>query len=254
MLNQHYLDPMFPLSKDQKQVAKAEKGVEWKSGGEVASHNEDDVGDKFDDLFLDRIVTPDEKLALRRDLSKILEMGNVRRDSGLEFGSGQVLKDAYGLTSRKDGNSDECLTFKRTASDRVVAEEARGKTVKDLSRLWRYVGGKSPTDREHSKDEHHHGLFDEHRKHRHDRHHQRKADQELGDGPVFEQQKSPILLVFERPKSPFPHPSLGSDEQFFHVSSFCEAFLRRSPGDLVRVGPCPGAHPLLKAIAVQMEP
>lgn len=215
MLNQHYLDPMFPLSKGQKQAIKEEKGIKWNLEGENAGQNEDCLGDKVEELFLNRIVTPDERLGMRRDFTAIAEMGITRRESGLEFGSGQVLKDAYGLGSFQDANGDECLTFKRTASDQVLAEEARGKTVKDLSRLWKYLGGKSPMD--HGRSEGYHDeLPHEHRKHRHHHHNQRKNDPEVGDGLAPEQPKSPIPSISDRSKSPFPHPSPTNEEHFFH--------------------------------------
>ena len=207
MFNQHYLDPMFPLSKSQGQVVKAEKGINRKPRERLARHSDDQVGDKFDESFLDRIVTPDERLAMERDLVAIAELGVARRASGLEFGSGQVLKHDHGVTKDKNADGGECLTFGRTDSGRVVAKEARGKTVKELSRLWKYLGGRSPMD--------HHPT-------------QQKIDQDSGDGPALEQ--SPTLSLFDRPKSSVPHPSPTTDEQVFHVSSFSEAFLRHPHG------------------------
>ena len=222
MLNQHYLDPMFPLSKGQKQASKKEKGVKWKLEGKSADRNGDYIGDKFEERFLDRIVTPDERLAMRRDFTAIAAMGITRRESGLEFGSGQVLKDVNGLDSVQDANGDECLTFKRTASDRVMAEEARGKTVKNLSRLWQYLGGKSPMDHGYSEAGYHDKPPHEHRKHRQIQHSERRASG--SDGLILEKPRSPISSVSDRPKSPFPHPSPTNEEHFFHVSIFSEPF------------------------------
>ena len=216
MLNQHYLDPMFPLSKRQNQASKAKK---------------DNVGEKLDEAFLDRIVTPDEKLAMQRYFTAIADMGVMKHESGLEFGSGQVLKYAYGQANGSDADVDECLTFQRTTSDRVVAEEAKGKTVKELSRLWKYLGGKSPMDHDHIENGYHDELIHEHRKNHHYHHNQQTAAQEPGDEPFLGQQQSPISSLFDRQKSPFPHPR-PTDEQFFHVSSFSDPFVRRSRGDL----------------------
>lgn len=207
MLNQHYLDPMFSLSKSRKQAAKGEKGIQWKPERKNVVHNED----KQD--FLDRIVTPDERLATRRDSTAVAKLDVARRDSGLEFGSGQILKDTSGPAIGKDAEGDSCLTFTRTASDRVVAEKAVGKTVKELSRLWKYLGGKSPIDHEQNDAKHHDDHPHEHRKDRHDHWDQRKAEQNSGDEPVLEQQKSP-----------FPHLSPTTEEHFFHVSNFFEPF------------------------------
>lgn len=227
MLYQHYLDPIFLLSKCQTQAAKKRKGIKWKHEGKITSDNEENVRDEFDEHFLDRIVTPDERLAMQRDFTAVVaEIGVVRRESELEFGSGQVLEAAaYGRASCTDTKVDECLTFRRTASDRVVAEEARGKTVRDLSRLWKYLGGKSPVDHEHNAEGYHNEPPHEHREHRkHRRDHpiQRKADEVSGYGLVLEQQKSPIASAFDHAKLPFPHPSPTTDEQFFHVSSSSE--------------------------------
>lgn len=178
MLNQHYLDPMFPLAKGQQQATGEKKGIKWKSGAKAVDHNKSNVGDKFDERFLDRIVTPDELLAMRRDFTAIAELGIVRRESGLEFGSGQVFKDAYVLANDKDATGDECLIFRRTASDRVMAEEARGKTVKQLSRLWKYLGGKSPMDYDNIKDGYHEERSHEHRRQSQSYRKERSSEQE----------------------------------------------------------------------------
>lgn len=216
MLIQHYLDPMFSPKKCRKQAVGGKRGIQWKPEGKSVVHDEGNLGDEFDEHFLDRIVTPDEVLASQRDFTATAEMGVVRRDSGLEFGSGQVLKDTYGSANGKDADGDYCLTFTRTTSDRVVAEKARGKTVKELSRLWKYLGGKSPVDHEHNDAKRHDDHPHEHRKDRHDHRDQRKAEQNSGDEPVLEQQKSLISPVFDQPKSPFPHPSPTTDEHFLH--------------------------------------
>lgn len=86
-------------------------------------------------------------------------------------------------------------------------------------------------DHDHIENGYHDEVIHEHRKHRHGHHNQQTAAQELGDGPLLEQQQSPISSLFDRQKSPFPHPS-PTDEQFFHVSSFSDLFVRRSRGDL----------------------
>ena len=180
MLNQHYLDPIFSLSHRQKHTMKGKSNVKWKSGKEVASHDEDPIEENLGETFLDRIVTTDENLAMRRDSTVVAEMGVMRRESGLEFGNGQVLKNC------EDDNGDGCLTFLRTYSDRVVAEEARDKTVRDLSRLWKYLGGKSPMDHDVNGAGYRDEQSFEHRKKRQDYRNQQ------GDGQVPEQQKSPV--------------------------------------------------------------
>lgn len=142
MFNQHYIDPMFPLSTCQKQAMKEKRSILSKCWERVAGHPGDHSGGKSNGLFLDQIVKTDGRLSIQREYTVIAEMGVMRRESGLEFGNGQVLRDC------EDANGDGFMTFLRTASDRVVVEEARDKTVKDLSRLWKYLGGKSPMDYE----------------------------------------------------------------------------------------------------------
>ena len=142
MFNQHYLDPMFSLSTCQERDTKERRSIIWKCWERIVGHNGDHSGGKSDGLFLDQIVETDGRLSIQRDFAAFAEMGVMRRESGLEFGSGQVLRDC------EDANGDGFMTFLRTASDRVMVEEARDKTLKDLSRLWKYLGGKSPMDHE----------------------------------------------------------------------------------------------------------
>ena len=220
MFNQHYLDPMFPLPNGQSQAMKGEKTIRWKPRREVAGHNNDHARQNYEETFLDRTVTPDEKLGVRRECTVLAEMGIMRRESGLEFGDGQLVKDSCGLAKRKDSIGDEFLTFVRTGSDRVVAEEARGKTVKELSRLWKYLGGKSPKDHDQIRDGYHDGPPNEDRKNRHDSDDQRKVSQQADKGSGQEQQKSPITSVLDRSNPSFHHASPSDDEQSLHVSYF----------------------------------
>ena len=220
MFNQHYLNPMFLPSKRQNQIPDIKNGKKWKFGGKAAGDNEYHVGDEFEESFLDRSVSLDEKLATRRDSTILEEVGIIRRESGVEFGSGQVLKGIQELGNGDRANGDECLMFLRTSSDRIVAEEARGKTVKNLSRLWKYLGGKSPADDDHRWDGFDTEPHYEHHKHRLNPDHQRKPDQQEGDRSVHEQQRSSMSVLFDRPKSSLPHSSLTNHKQSFRVSSF----------------------------------
>ena len=146
MFNQHYLNPMFLPSKSQNQIAEGQTSKNSKSGGKDAGDDEYHVGDTFEESFLDRLVSLDEELARRRESTILEEVGMIRRESGVEFGSGQVLKCTQGRGKDGHAKGDECVMLFRTPSDRVVAEEAKGKTVKNLSRLWKYLGGNSPVD------------------------------------------------------------------------------------------------------------
>ena len=122
LFNQHYMDPIFPLS-------------------EKETH-------RSTDGFLDRMVKVEEKLAVQRESTAVSNMAHMKK-SGLEFGNGQIIPDEPSLTNGTDsnginGNGDAFMTFARTNSGRLMAEEAQGKTVRELSRLWRYQGGRSP--------------------------------------------------------------------------------------------------------------
>lgn len=120
MFNQHYLDPMFPLDK--------------------ARANE----------FLDRVVEVDETTASRRESVSAQQTGIMRQESSLEnfeFGDGRVVPVGGAASrngkSRRDGAGiGSGINFVEPSGLGVA--QARGKTVRELSRLWRYVGGGSP--------------------------------------------------------------------------------------------------------------
>ncbi len=116
LFNQHYMDAMFPLGGPD---------TVWQSGS-----------------FLDHQVKVDKKLAMKKENVAISKIGIMRRESGLEFGNGQVIDDGAGAVHGHSENT--VMTFGRTNSGQVLSEEAQGKTVRELSRLWRYEGGQSP--------------------------------------------------------------------------------------------------------------
>ena len=116
LFNQHYMDAMFPLRAPD---------TACQSGS-----------------FLDRQVKVDKKLAMKRENVAISKMGVMRRESGLEFGNGQVIHDGASVIHGRSDNT--VMTFGRTSSGGLLSEEAQGKTVRELSRLWRYQGGQSP--------------------------------------------------------------------------------------------------------------
>lgn len=119
MFNQHYLDPMFPLDKTR------------------ASD------------FLDEVVEVDEKTASRRESIATQQTGIMGREASLEnfdFGDGQKMPVGVGVSDKRqtkgavDGSR---INFVEPTSAGVT--QAMGKTVRQLSRLWRYTGGGSPT-------------------------------------------------------------------------------------------------------------
>ncbi|MCJ1338058.1 hypothetical protein MMC09_003343 [Bachmanniomyces sp. S44760] len=121
MFVQHYMDYMFPLDPDRR-------------------HG-----------FLDKVVDVDEVTASRRENEAIQQVSLMKREStiaveNIEFGDGQKVPVEAIL---EEESKLETLT--RPAINIIlprneVAQEARGKSVKQLSRLWRYVDGGSPAD------------------------------------------------------------------------------------------------------------
>ena len=94
----------------------------------------DSKEDSTQDSFLDQVVDVDEDTVRRREATAL---DVKRRESGLLFGDGERLVDG--------GESGPAImSFSRTSSGRLMVEEAKGKTVRQLSRLWRYQGGRSP--------------------------------------------------------------------------------------------------------------
>lgn len=136
--NQHYLSQMFPL-------AELEQSVEP------------------DESFLDRTVsTGADWVASKASETLAGVITALRNNSGLELGSGQTLHAMNSNSSLNSGSSSTpassmsmslsltkrpkaaAMVFSRTDSGYIVGEKASGKTVRELSRLWRYQGGGVP--------------------------------------------------------------------------------------------------------------
>ena len=122
MFNQHYMEPMFPLP---------ESSPHW-----------------LQNNFLDRVVKVEKKLVMKRESTAISNVSDMRSRSVLEFGDGEAMPEVQmlpdGNTEGPVGNGDSVLTFARTDSGQLLAEKAQGRSVRELSRLWQYMGGKSP--------------------------------------------------------------------------------------------------------------
>jgi hypothetical protein len=142
MLNQHYLANMFPIHRP------ATNG--W---------------DSEDIPFLDRVVEVDSATVSKRDVNAAKQLTVLRQDSlpldavysqtsisasrsrissntdfeGVELGEGDELRE-----QDLAGAEGSRITVARTRSPEKV--QGRGKKVRDLSRLWRYMGGESPLD------------------------------------------------------------------------------------------------------------
>ena len=122
LFNQHYMDSMFPLPKK-------------------------DTTNLLDS-FLDRVVKVDKKLSFNRDQTAFKDVRIMRRESEseLRFGNGEEIPVETPLMVPDRNLEGGVMTFARTDSGRLMAEQAEGKSVRELSRLWMYQGGFSPED------------------------------------------------------------------------------------------------------------
>ena len=142
MLNQHYLARMFPI--------------------DPPAHREWDA----EDSFLDSVVEVDSATVSRRDGDAEAQLKVSRQNSlpldasysqtsisdnkdrissrsefeGLTLGVGESLRE-----TDLAGAEGSRITVARARSAEDV-EQSRGKSVRDLSRLWRYMGGEIPLD------------------------------------------------------------------------------------------------------------
>lgn len=128
-MNQHYLDVMFPV--------------------------DDKVIDRD---FLDTEVEVEEDVAIDRE-GQAIERGYVCGAPGLTENVGEVNvggdvvgeqsggQGAQAVTALDRSSMREGLRRRQEEAGRVNAEESKGKTVRDLSRLWKYRGGGDPDSR-----------------------------------------------------------------------------------------------------------
>lgn len=141
------MDIMFPLDATQ----------------QTAKKPNDQGTPLLDNIFLDKVVDVDEKTARKREMAATRKMGLMRQESGIEFGDGQavpVRRPPVNTNSSSNGNGNGKIPQHHRESsedDRIdgfvnageaavlgLGREARGKTVRELSRLWMYIGGASP--------------------------------------------------------------------------------------------------------------
>lgn len=129
MFNQHYLSVLFPLPSERA-----------RSYGTNRLQAVSDVAD----TFLDTIVDVDDALALKRENTAMgLLQGPTQSGQESKLANGKASKKVNGKTNGMStgNNSGEDIVFLNNGS----GHDARGKTVKELSRLWQYMGGRSPS-------------------------------------------------------------------------------------------------------------
>lgn len=140
MLIQHYLDVMFPIPSSAPQVQDEHDAEEVVAG-------------KVDESFLDKVVDVDETTANRRESTAARKLGIMRRDSGFEeFGNEEEEVVNNADNGRGLGvNGESRVRFGGLSSQAspvvgAAGKEARGKTTRQLSRLWMYLDGGDPAD------------------------------------------------------------------------------------------------------------
>lgn len=120
MFNQHYLSAMFP------RCGEAGGGVDgFLKNGMVGG-------------FLDTVMDVDEEVALRREDIAVGILGG-------EVGKGGMVRVKGGKKWEvKVGKKGEVLGEEGLIDG--VCREVEGRSVRELSRLWLYLGGRSPKD------------------------------------------------------------------------------------------------------------
>lgn len=119
LMNQHYLDRMF---------------VDEASG------------------FLDQVVEIDENTAMQREQEADLEGAlnrtevEARATHGENVAHGTAEVAGVKIDASRSAGALGTLRARDTMDARRSVERQRGKTVRDLSRLWRYKDGHSPQD------------------------------------------------------------------------------------------------------------
>ncbi len=107
LFNQHYMDVMFPSNTQMND-------------------------------FLDRTVDVDMVTAIGREKAATRKLGLMRTESGFGFTPGSLLNE--------DGRGAEMNINFIPQATKAATPEVEGKTVRELSRLWRYKGGASPAE------------------------------------------------------------------------------------------------------------
>ncbi len=180
MLNQHYLEKMFPISSKQELDA-ASRTVNKTLARIVGSllrilpTRWTQARVESEDIpFLDRLVDLDTATVASRDRNAAKQLTIMRQDSmplekststsqpisnDLPFsnliGSSRTQRLQHKLSLRL-GDEDvlreddlagaEGSRISVAMAARIATDETKGRTVKELSRLWRYMGGESPGD------------------------------------------------------------------------------------------------------------
>ena len=119
MFNQHYMSTMFPLDHA------------WAG------------------TFLDQVVDADEKLATRRESIAVQQVDVMRKESADQTCNCEDMRCSNSWENPAGAvvNAERLYEANGLMLNFMESQaEARGKTVRQLSRLWRYVDGGNPVD------------------------------------------------------------------------------------------------------------
>ncbi|KAL8854491.1 MAG: hypothetical protein Q9221_000762 [Calogaya cf. arnoldii] len=153
MFVDHYLDPIFPIRKNRdlpKAAVNAKKGQANGNGdanGQILTDGNGHIEEAFS--YLDAIVDVDEAIPRkRRNTAPLKPLANLKDQKNYgtiqnhhvpaSTANGTAKPSSRGIVDGFDVIGDEVL----------MEQAARGRTVKELSRLWRYLGGSSPEERQ----------------------------------------------------------------------------------------------------------
>lgn len=135
LFNQHYLSVIFPLPQDQT----------FEAGGLAMNGLRELIN--ASNKFLDAIVDVDDDMALRREATamRILRPSPSPR----QLFELKDVKSIKGEDEDMNVQKNEAGSIELLDNGIAVAgstRDARGKSVRELSRLWKYLEGRSPQD------------------------------------------------------------------------------------------------------------
>lgn len=145
MFIDHYLDPIFPLEEQKKNTAKQPAG--GKKGFTNAVNGDDANGHRAEeeaDNYLGAIVDVDTETEIKRRVM-VRRKSLVSNEAAAAAGTNDH-HQATAMNGSAIGGTYGTINGMANEERMVVAVPARGKTVRELSRLWKYLGGEVPED------------------------------------------------------------------------------------------------------------
>ncbi|KAL8935801.1 MAG: hypothetical protein Q9216_005253 [Gyalolechia sp. 2 TL-2023] len=142
MFVDHYLNPIFPLPNQTRSKTSPATNTKQVNGHRTKDEEIEDA-----DCCLNALVDVDVSVEQRRAqkprkrLAQVKNTGHTRAGTTAPMTNGvngHMVNGTYGSVNGVHGDEDDNLM--------MIAEGNRGKTLKELSRLWKYLGGAEPED------------------------------------------------------------------------------------------------------------